>query len=294
MQRIVPNLWFDHNAAEAVDLYISAFPQGRLTSTQYYPEEGLPDWQASYAGLPLVVDFEVGGYRFTGINAGDNYRPNPSISFFVNFDPSFDSDAKQHLDEAWAKLAEGGTIHMPLQAYPYSPHYGWVEDRFGVNWQLMLTNPDGEDRPFIIPCLTFGPDAAGDALAAMRYYSDVFTAREGNMVPYPPEAGAMAGKVMFGDVQLEGQWFAAMDAADFDAAFTCGVSLMVHCADQAEIDRLWGRLSAVPEAEQCGWCADQFGVSWQIVPENLGDLMGAPNAIEKLYSMKKIVIANFT
>lgn len=294
MQRIVPNLWFDHNVTEAADLYLSAFPQGRVVSTQYYPEEGLPEWQAAEAGLPLVVDFEIGGYRFSGINAGDEYRPNPSISFFVNFDPSTDSQARQHLDEAWAQLTDGGIVRMPLQAYAHSPHYGWVEDRFGVNWQLMLTDPEGEDRPFIIPCLTFGPNSSGDALAAMRYYSDVFTARFGNVVPYPPEAGPMVDKVLFGEVQLVGQWFAAMDAADFDAPFTCGVSLMVHCADQAEIDRLWSHLSAVPDAEQCGWCADRFGVSWQIVPTNLEQLMGGADAIEKLYAMKKIVIADFS
>ena len=74
-------------------------------------------------------------------------------------------------------------------------------------------------------------------------------------------------------------------------SFTCGVSLEVQCADQAEIDRLWGRLSAVPEAEQCGWLADKFGVSWQIIPANMGELMLHEGAFERMLEMKKLVIA---
>lgn len=109
---------------------------------------------------------------------------------------------------------------------------------------------------------------------------------------------APAGAVMFSDFQLEGQWFTAMDSAgEQDSSFTCGVSLEVCCADQAEIDRLWAALwaalSAVPEAEQCGWLADRFGLSWQIVPENMGELMQRPSSYQRMLGMKKLVIANF-
>ena len=80
---------------------------------------------------------------------------------------------------------------------------------------------------------------------------------------------------------------------DQDASFTCGVSLMVECDGQAELDRYWEALSAVPEAEQCGWCADKFGLSWQLIPDNLGELMTKPDAFSTLMNMKKIEISAF-
>ena len=86
-------------------------------------------------------------------------------------------------------------------------------------------------------------------------------------------------------------------ATDFGAdpafLFSEGLSLEVQCEDQTEIDRLWDALSAVPDAEQCGWLKDRYGVSWQIVPENMAELMARPNAFERMLEMKKLVIADF-
>ena len=102
------------------------------------------------------------------------------------------------------------------------------------------------------------------------------------------------GSIMYSDFQLAGQWFVIMDAGGpQECTFNEGVSLVVNCADQAEIDRLWDALSAVPEAEQCGWCKDRFGVSWQIVPQNMDELMAIPHSYEALLRMHKIVIADF-
>ncbi|MFZ1284913.1 MAG: VOC family protein [Propionicimonas sp.] len=293
MQRIVPNLWFDHTAAEAADFYTSVFPQGRVTHTQRYPTEGLADFQAELAGQVLMVEFELAGYRFIGINAGPEFPVNPSVSFMLNFDPSVDPQAREHLDELWAALSEGGQALMPLQEYDFSPHYGWVQDRYGVSWQLMLTNPSGDPRPFIVPSIMFGHTIQGRAKEGIDFYTSVFGGRIGTVALYPEQAGPVAGSVMFADFEVLGQWFAAMDAAGQDFTFNCGVSLMVECADQAELDRYWEQLSAVPEAEQCGWCADRFGLSWQLVPVNLGELMTAPDSFEKLMGMKKIEIAAF-
>ncbi|MBN9608309.1 MAG: hypothetical protein BGO26_20245 [Actinobacteria bacterium 69-20] len=293
MQSIVPCIWFDHTAQQAAEFYTSVFPSGRIIDIQRYPTEGLPDFQAEMAGQPLVVQFELAGYEFTGINAGPEFQVNPSISFLLNFDPSVDPDAKQHLDRLWAALSDGGTALMPLASYPFSPHYGWIADRYGVSWQLMLTDPAGDRRPFITPSLLFGQTNQGRAAEAIDRYTSLFNGAVGTMVHQPDTAGPVAGEVMFADFQLAGQWFSAMDSAGHDFTFNPGVSFMVRCADQGEIDRLWDALSAVPAAEQCGWLVDRYGVSWQIVPAALGDLMAKPGAYPKLMQMKKIDIAAF-
>jgi len=186
---------------------------------------------------------------------------------------------------------------MPLGEYDFSPHYGWVQDRYGVSWQLILTDPGGDPRPFIVPSLLFGDGVQNRAGEALDFYAEVFPGtRKGTLVRYSEQVGpATPGAVMFADLEIVGQWFAVMDSGvDQGFSFTCGVSLMLECADQAELDRYWEQLSAVPEAEQCGWCADRFGVSWQVVPANLGELMQTPGAYQKLLEMKKIDTSAFS
>jgi predicted 3-demethylubiquinone-9 3-methyltransferase (glyoxalase superfamily) len=299
-QKITPNLWFDGNAKEAVNFYTEAFPDSKITSTMYYPktaEEGLADFQKDMAGKELVIQFELGGMAFAAINADSTFKFNPAISFMLNFDPARDEQAREHLDELWSKLAEGGEVMMELGEYPHSQRYGWVKDRYGVTWQLMLTNPKGEPRPFIIPSLMFAQKVMGRAEEAMKYYLSVFEdAKAGdNVARYPEDMnGAKKGSLMFADFAIGDQWFAVMDAGTAqDFTFNEAVSLEVDCKDQAEIDELWSKLSKVPEAEQCGWCKDEFGVSWQIVPENWGELLKRPGSFAKMMKMKKPVIAEF-
>lgn len=151
-QKITPNLWFDGNALEAAEYYVSVFPDGKINNVEYYPqsiEEGLADFQIHLAGQPLTVYFQILGMNFMGINAGPEFK------------------------------------------------------------------------------------------------------------------------------------------------FSEAVSFQVECEDQAEIDYYWNKLSTVPESEQCGWCKDQFGLSWQIVPKNMGELMKRPDAFAKMMQMKKLVIADF-
>lgn len=145
---ITPNLWFDGNAQEAVDFYLSVFPDSKINGTSYYPTEGLADFQKSLAGKVLTVDYELNGNRFTAINAGPEFKFNESVSF------------------------------------------------------------------------------------------------------------------------------------------------VVECDDQEEIDYYWSKLSHVPESEQCGWCKDQFGLSWQIVPAGMEEMMKKPDAFAHMMEMKKIVIAD--
>lgn len=298
-QKITPNLWFDGNAREAADFYVAAFADGRITSTSYYPEtaeEGLADFQQPLAGKELTVEFALGDTQFVGINAGPEFKPTAAISFMVNFDPSRDEQARQHLDQLWAKLSDGGQVLMPLDAYPHSQRYGWINDRYGFSWQLILTDPEGEPRPFIIPSLLFSGAKVGKAEEALQFYAGLFkNSRLGTLARYPEPTGpAPAGGLMFGEAELDGQWLVAMDSGVKQSFnFNEAVSLSIACRDQAEIDYFWQALSSLPEAEQCGWCKDKYGLSWQVVPANIDELMQRPGAYAKLMEMKKLVIADF-
>ena len=173
MQKITPNLWFKGNAKEAVNFYLSIFPDGKIIDTSYYPKseaEGLADFQKKFAGDVLAIYFEIKGHSFVAINANDTFKPNPSISFFLNFDPLRNPHAEAELNTLWEKLLDGGRALMPLEEYPFSKRYGWVEDKYGISWQLIFTNPEGEVRPFIIPSLMFANELCGKAEEATDFY----------------------------------------------------------------------------------------------------------------------------
>ena len=297
--RITPNIWFQGTAGEAVEYYLETFGRGsEILKTVSYPETGLPEFQRDFAGQLLVSDFSLRGFRLTALNAGEQFTPTPAISFTLNFDPSHyvDADtARADLDALWHRLSAGGQTLMPLQEYAFSRRYGWVQDRYGVSWQLILTDPEGAPRPFIMPAFLFGGVHQNHATEAIEYWTHVFpNSSIGEQFRYPEPTGpATTTSLMFSDFTLDGQWFMAMDSAvDQDATFTEAISLLVACEDQAEIDYYWETLSAVPEAEQCGWCKDRFGVSWQIVPQQMDQLMQHPGAYANMLRMKKLVIAD--
>ncbi|MEN9558478.1 MAG: hypothetical protein RL141_847 [Candidatus Parcubacteria bacterium] len=292
MQKIVPHLWFDKEAKEAAAFYASVFPESAVTNITTI--SGTP------SGDCEIVSFQLWGYEFQAISAGPYFKPNPSISFLVNFDPSQDADAATRIDDVWAKLAEGGKVLMPLQEYPFSKRYGWIQDKYGFSWQLILTKPEGERRPTIIPSLLFVGDLCGKAEEAADFYLSVFNnAKRGMIAHYP--AGMepdKEGTVMFSELMLEGQWFAAMDSArEHGYTFNEAISLIVNCDTQEEIDTYWKKLSAVPAAEQCGWIKDKYGVSWQIVPTNMNELMHTDDkekmnrVTQVMLKMKKLNIA---
>jgi len=298
-QKITPNLWFEGNAEEAVKFYVSSFPGSKIVSRSYYPksvEEGLADFQLDLAGKVLTIDFELGEQTFVAINAGPEFKFNPSISFMLNFDPSLDDKARENLDDLWLTLSDGGQVLMPLEAYPFSKRYGWVKDRFGLTWQLILTDPAGEPRPFIIPSLLFTKKNTNQAEEAINYYVSLFEdSKVGDLAYYPEDTGpAKKGALGFGNFMLADQWFAAMDSGvEHHFMFNEAISFSVACKDQAEIDTYWEKLSSDPQFEQCGWCKDKYGVSWQIVPENMEELMERSNAFAHLMEMKKIIISEF-
>lgn len=292
MQKIVPHLWFDTQAKEASDFYCSVFPDSKIiTSTVLHDT---PSGDCDF------VTFTVAGQDFMALSAGPDFKINQSITFILNFDPSQDDQAAEHLQTIWDKLSQGGSALMPLQEYPFSKKFGWVKDKFGIGWQLMLTDPAGEPRPFITPALLFSLGNTGKAEEALTFYASVFkNAKLGALSRYIQDTGeAKKGMLQFGDAMLEGQWFAAMDSnMPQDFTFNEAVSLLINCDTQEEIDYYWQKLSAVPEAEQCGWLKDKFGVSWQVSPVVMNDMLssGTPEQVARVtkafLQMKKFDLA---
>ncbi len=290
--KIIPHLWYDQEAREAAEFYVAAFGNG----SQITNIATLPDTPSGDAD---IVSFTLAGQPFMAISGGPLFKFNPAISFIVNFDPSRDPQARTHLDTLWKKLSAGGTVLMPLDHYPFSDRFGWVADRYGLSWQLILSNPAGEERPFITPHLLFVGEVSGKAEEAINFYLSVFKdTRWGSIFRYGgDQALEKPGTIMFADFMLEGQWFSAADSAHpHEFAFNEAVSFMVYCQDQDEIDAYWEKLSAVPEAEQCGWLKDRYGLSWQIVPAEMDKMLrsGAPEQIARLIQalmpMKKLIL----
>ncbi len=292
MQKILPHLWFDKEAKEAAEFYVSIFSDSKVTNVTTLRD--------TPSGDADMVSFEIRNQPFMAISAGPYFKINPSISFFVNFDPSKEQDAEKNIDMTWKKLAEGGQVLMPLQEYPFSKRYGWIQDKYGVSWQLILTDPKGEERPEIIPSLLFVGDRYHKAEEAMSFYLSVFKdSKKGNIAYYGPgQEPNKEGAVMFSDFKLLDMWFAAMDSGlEHHFTFSEAVSFIVRCDTQEEIDYYWEKLSAVPEAEQCGWLKDKYGVSWQIVPASMDEMMqkGTPEQVARVTQaflpMKKFDLA---
>ncbi|MEX0896054.1 MAG: VOC family protein [Patescibacteria group bacterium] len=271
MQKIIPHIWFDTQAKEAAEFYASVFPNSKVSSSTILNNTPSGDCE--------IMTFNVMGQDFMAISAGPDFKPNPSISFMVNFDPSKMDNAEEELDEIWKKLSDGGMVAMELGEYPFSKKYGWIQDKYGVSWQLILTDPDGEDRPAVIPSFLFVTEGCDKAEEATDFYLSVFkNSKRGIVARYPAGAEAEGGKegsIMFTDFTLESQRFTATDASSdmHKFAFDEGISLVVHCDTQEEIDYYWEKLSAAPESEQCGWLKDKYGVSWQIVPSIMNEMM---------------------
>jgi predicted 3-demethylubiquinone-9 3-methyltransferase (glyoxalase superfamily) len=286
-QKIVPHLWFDKEAVQAAEYYVSIFPASQIT--------GATMLRDTPSGDTDIVSFTLAGCAFQAISAGPYFKLNPSVSFTVN------CATADEVDALWAKLVDGGQALMPLDAYPFNPRFGWVQDRFGLSWQLAVSATETAGQPSITPSLLFVGANCGQAEAAIAFYTSVFTnSAAGNVLRHGPnQAPDQEGTVMHADFYLEGQRFAIGDSAwPHEFAFNEAISFIVNCDSQAEIDAYWERLSAVPEAEQCGWLKDRYGLSWQIVPAAMGEMMsnGSPEQIARVTQaflpMKKLDLAS--
>ena len=291
-QKIKPYLWFDSSAEEAVNFYVSIFPNSEITLLKKWPEKTpFPD-ESTKPGAVRQVDFNLDGCQFCAFDAGPMFKFNPSISFFVIF------ETEAEIDMAWDKLIEGGEALMPLDRYEWSDRYGWVTDRFGVSWQLMKGKlRDVGQR--ITPLIMYSGTQRGNAEEAMNLYMSIFKdSSSDGAAKYDAGDQGPTGMIKHGQCRLAGQTFMVMDnGTENDIPFTEAISFYVDCKDQDEVDYFWDRFTKEGSESVCGWLKDKFGVSWQIVPEFLTEKMKGddPDKEQKLmtaiYQMKKLDIA---
>jgi predicted 3-demethylubiquinone-9 3-methyltransferase (glyoxalase superfamily) len=285
MQKITPHLWFDKEAKEAAELYTSIFKHSAIKNTATL--------RNTPSGTVDILTIDLAGREFTLLNAGPLFKFTPAVSFLVA------CDTKDEVDALWKELSKGGSVLMELGQYPFSERYGWTKDRYGLSWQVMFMG-DRKSEHKITPTLMFAGEQCGRAEEAINFYSSVFhEAKVGHILRYGEnEEPDRAGTIKHAGITLEGQSFAVMDSARVhDFTFNEAISFIVHCNTQEEIDYFWSRLSAQREAEQCGWLRDKFGLSWQIVPTIMDEMLTDKDeqrlarVTEAFLKMKKFDIA---
>jgi len=270
---IYPCLWFDGNAKEAANFYCSVFSDSAI-----------------YEENPMVVTFIAAGQKFMCLNGGPQFKFTPAISFYTIV------QNEGEIQEVWDKLMVNGRALMPLDTYPWSQKYGWLQDEFGVTWQLTIDKPEFSDQKFI-PALLFSGTNFGKAEEAINFYTSIFEDSNIKMISRygANDANGQDGTINHAQFALNGNLFAAMDSSivhNFD--FNEALSFVIECRDQDQIDYFWEKLVEGGKESQCGWLKDKFGVSWQIVPEILSELMSDPErsgrVVQAFMKMRKFDI----
>lgn len=272
-ENITPCLWYNGQAQEAAALYCSVFTDAKIT-----------------AQSPIVTGINVSGHSITLLDGGPMYKPTPSISFF------YLCEKEDELNKIWNAFSKEGTVLMPLDKYPWSEKYGWINDKFGISWQIALGNISDVGQK-ITPCLMYTGKQYGRADEAIAHYSSIFkNVKVDGILRYGAnELPDQEGKVKHAQFALDDQKFMIMEsAAPHDFTFTEGISLTIHCETQKEIDYYWEKLTESGAESMCGWLKDKFGVSWQIVPNILNKIMSDPakagKAAQAFMSMRKLNI----
>ncbi len=278
MQKITPHLWFDKEANDAAEFYVSFFPESRIKNTTTLHN--------TPSGSVQMVTLELSGQEFMFLSAGPFFTFNPSVSFMIA------CETKEEVTQFWEKLSKDGTVLMELGEYPFSQWYGWVQDRFGVSWQVMFMGSQ-KIKQKIIPSMMFVGAVYGKAEEAINYYVSLFhNAKVGELMRYKKdELPDKEGGVKYASFTLAGQDFAAMESAYEHAfSFNEAISFVVHCDTQQEIDHYWEKLSADPKSEQCGWLKDRYGFSWQIVPTCMSEMLNS-NDPQRIARVTKAFLA---
>lgn len=270
---IYPCIWSNNQAKEIAAFYCSLFSHSHIITE-----------------MPFIVHLELDGFKCSIMNGGNRYKPNPSVSLFV----TCETDAE--IDALWGKLSEGGSVLMPVDKYEWSERYGWCTDKYGVSWQLYKGKLSDVGNQKIAPFLTFVGNQLGNAEAAAKWYTFLFQNSEiQGIAHYPKEIPQIGGMTMHAQFLLDGKvWMASDAAGEHLYGFDEGMSFVVECDTQTEIDFFWDNFTKEGQEGMCGWCKDKFGVSWQIIPADLGKWVSNPEKGQKVVAafmqMKKFDI----
>lgn len=285
MNKIIPHLWFDREAEEASKFYMSLFEDSKLKDKTILNN--------TPSGTVEMITIELAGQEFMLMSGGPYFKFTPAVSFLIA------CSSTEEVERLWEKLMENGAALMSLDVYPFSKKYGWVIDKYGLSWQVMYMG-NFEIKQKITPTLMFVGDQCGNAEEAIRFYATIFNhSKVGDILRYGEDASPdKPGTIQHVDFTLKNQAFAAMDSAyEHDFTFNEAISFIVNCDTQKEIDYYWDKLSAFPEAEQCGWLKDKYGFSWQITPSIMSNIMKDKDTTklaqvtETFLKMKKFNIA---
>lgn len=285
MKKITTHLWFDKEAIEAATCYTSLLSGSKVERVNKITDTPSGDYD--------IVTFNLAGEPFMAISAGPYFKFSPAISISVQ------CETEEEIHKLHGSLKEGGMELMPLDTYDFSKKFAWIADKYGLSWQLNVPNDYSTVKDKVSPFLLFVGDNCGKAEDAMKYYTSLF---ENSSIDHIYRHGKgkedKEGTIEHAEFTLAGQTFMASDSAyDHKFGFNEAISFIVSCEDQKEVDYYWEKLSAVPESEQCGWCRDKFGVSWQIVPKQMDEMMakGSKDQVDRVtqafLKMKKFDIA---
>lgn len=271
INHLYPCIWFDNNAKEAVAFYQSVFRNTELLGE-----------------TSVVSTLAIEGTKFMFMNGGNDYQPGPAVSYFVY------CGGDEEIERLYKTLSENGTIMMPLGKYEWTSKYAFISDRFGVAWQLDIDPINSAQK--IVPTFLFANNKMLQIKSAINFYSSVFPkSRVLLEAPYPENSNLPEHTVLFAQFKLNDFLFNATSSNrshDFD--FTRGNFFTIECETQEEIDHYWDKLGENGHYDSCGWLADQYSISWRIIPSILPQLMRdtdkAQRIAEVILSSQKIEI----
>lgn len=276
---LTPTIRVKDNAKSQADFYCNVFTWASITSTN-----------------PVITSLQIFWQPLAILVGGDNpdAKPNPSISFSLWIK---DKDLTQLL---WDKLSEWWSVLMEYADYDWSKGYGWCNDRYGVSRQVMYDDRADTSLNQVVPSLMFIGDNNGKAHEAIKLYTDIFpNSSVWQLSPYGDNPmGEDPTHLNHAEFVLDGQQMITMDSGmDHQYQLNDGVSLMIICKDQDEVDHYRDLLTADEGTPwQCGWLKDKYGVSRQVVPTQQLDLIAdrdspqAKHAMSQMMQMKKIII----
>lgn len=285
---ITPCLWYNNEAEEAVKFYSSLFDKSSVKRITRYGKEGF-EYHHKPEGSVMTVDFELNGQPFLALNGGPDFNFNEAVSLFVY------CGSEERINFLYEKLSEGGKVNMPLDKYDWSPKYAWVKDKFGLSWQLDIEAINSPQK--IVPSLLFVNDKYSKVKETINHYTSIFPNSK-ILMEFPAGSSSNNSEdyLLFAQIKLNDYLINCMSGGtinhNFD--FNDAISLMIYCKTQEEIDYYWEKLTEGGREVQCGWLKDKFGISWQIVPTVLNDLLNDSNKKSKvlnaMFTMKKFNI----